>query len=180
MAITTYPLNNVLYNAEDAEIYNATRTSGIFASDDFEVEVTGEDNNVTIREGLAWIHNGRFTGKAVALKQPQTLNLSLPDNSYDRIDSIVLQFDSISNETALVVKEGLAKSSPQPTEVIQTESVYELHLYHIYRTAGDRSVDYGDIRDLRDNPKFCGKMESAVKTFLSEETVRKYEEMGMK
>ena len=162
MAITTYPLNNILYNAEDAEIYNSTRTSGVFASDDFEIAVTGDNNNVMIKEGLAWIHNGRFTGKAIALKKPQNLTLSLPNNIYDRIDSIVLQFDRLHNETALVIKEGLAESSPKPPEVVQQESVYELHLYHIRRKAGAMSIKSQDITDVRDNPKYCGKMYDAV------------------
>ena len=35
MAIITYPLNNIEYTAEDAELYHATRTSGVFANDDF-------------------------------------------------------------------------------------------------------------------------------------------------
>nr|DAG75024.1 MAG TPA: hypothetical protein [Caudoviricetes sp.] len=34
MAIITYPLNNIEYTAADAEIYNCTRTSGVYANTD--------------------------------------------------------------------------------------------------------------------------------------------------
>ena len=34
MAIVTYPLNGITYNAEDAETYLSTRISGIYAADD--------------------------------------------------------------------------------------------------------------------------------------------------
>ena len=42
MAIVTYPLNGITYNAEDAETYLSTRISGIYAADDcFDLSITG-------------------------------------------------------------------------------------------------------------------------------------------
>ena len=68
MAIITYPLNNIEYTAEDAELYLATRTSGVFAGDDFSITVPGDGNTVTIGEGIGWIRNSKFSGKVVANK----------------------------------------------------------------------------------------------------------------
>ena len=42
----TYPLNNIDYTAEDAELFHCTRTSGIWATNDFPISVTGRDNNI--------------------------------------------------------------------------------------------------------------------------------------
>ena len=63
----TYPLNNIDYTAEDAELYFSTRESGVYDGGDFEATVSGIDNNVTIGIGTAWIHNTKFSGKVVAL-----------------------------------------------------------------------------------------------------------------
>lgn len=64
--IVTYPLNNVTYSAEDAELYNSARTSGVYATDDnLEYSLTGA-MQITIGVGLAWIQNSRFSGKVVA------------------------------------------------------------------------------------------------------------------
>ncbi len=36
----TYPLNNIDYTAQDAELYACTRFSGIFSGDDFAITCT--------------------------------------------------------------------------------------------------------------------------------------------
>ena len=53
MAIVTYPLNGITYNAEDAETYLSTRVSGVYASENcFDLTITA-DRTVTIGPGLA-------------------------------------------------------------------------------------------------------------------------------
>ena len=101
----TYPLNNIDYTAEDAELYFSTRESGVYDGNDFEVTASGIDNDVIVSSGIAWIHNTKFSGKVVALKEPKTLTLSLPNSVYDRIDAIVVQFDANKNATEIIVKE---------------------------------------------------------------------------
>ena len=55
MAIVVYPLNDIDFTAEDVGIYNATRTSGIYAGEDFAISMTGSDNTISIDVGLAWM-----------------------------------------------------------------------------------------------------------------------------
>ena len=162
MAIVTYPLNQIDYTAEDAELYCCTRASGIYAGDDFSCSVTGADNTVTIAPGLAWIRNSRFSGKAAALKSAMALELSLPDSVWPRIDAIVLRFDANSNRTELIVKTGTAASAPAAPEAVRSEALYELHLYHIRREAGAAAVTAGDIADLRLDDSYCGLMADPV------------------
>ena len=155
----TYPLNNILYSAEDAELFHCTRTSGVFSADDeFVASVTGADNTVTIGPGIAWIRNARFSGKVAANKTSVSLDMGLADGSYPRIDAVVVQFDSNANQTAIVVKQGVAASSPVPPEVVRTEAVYELHLYHVRRAAGAAVVSVADITDIRQDRNYCGVM----------------------
>ena len=162
MAIITYPLNNIEYTAEDAELYLSTRTSGVFAGDDFSITVPGDGNTVTIGEGIGWIRNSKFSGKVVANKTEMSLDLGLPHATYPRIDAIVLRFSANSNATEIIVKNGTAQTNPTPPEVVRTESVYELHLYHVYRPAGAASVTVSNVTDLRLNESYCGLMRDGV------------------
>lgn len=41
MALKAYPLNDTDYAAEDAQLYTATRTSGVYADNHFNISVTG-------------------------------------------------------------------------------------------------------------------------------------------
>ena len=172
MAIITYPLNNIEYTAEDAELYHATRTSGVFANDDFPITVSGDGNVVTIGEGIGWIRNSKFSGKVVANKSEMSLDLGLPHSTYPRIDAVVLQFNANANASEIIVKNGTAKTNPMPPEVIRTESVYELHLYHVYREAGAASVTASNVTDLRSDSAYCGIMSDDV-TMLGDDYVSK-------
>lgn len=172
MAIITYPLNNIEYTAEDAELYHATRTSGVFANDDFPITVSGDGNVVTIGEGIGWIRNSKFSGKVVANKSEMSLDLGLPHATYPRIDAVVLQFSANANASEIIVKNGTAQTNPMPPEVVRTESVYELHLYHVYREAGAASVTESNVTDLRSDSAYCGIMSDDV-TMLGDDYVRK-------
>lgn len=162
MAIITYPLNNIEYTAEDAELYLSARTSGVFAGDDFSITVPGDGNIVTIGEGIGWIRNSKFSGKVVANKTEMSLDLGLPHATYPRIDAVVLKFNANSNATEIVVKNGTAQTNPTPPEVVRAESVYELHLYHVYRPAGAASVALSNVTDLRLDEKYCGLLRDGV------------------
>lgn len=171
MAIVTYPLNNISYSAEDAELFHCTRTSGVFAADeDFNATVTGTNNVVTIGQGIAWIRNSKFSGKVVANKAAVSVDMGLANGTYNRIDAIVLQFSASGNKTSIIRKQGTASTSPQAPSVTQTESVYELHLYHVYRRAGATSIVESDITDLRANRDYCGVMSDDV-TMLGDDFI---------
>lgn len=172
MAIITYPLNNIEYTAEDAELFHATRTSGVFANDDFPITVSGSGNVVTIGEGIGWIRNSKFSGKVVANKADISLDLGLPHATYPRIDAVVLRFSANDNASEIIVKNGTAQTNPTPPEVVRTESVYELHLYHVYRPAGSANVVASNVTDLRANTAYCGLMADDV-TMLNDAYIQK-------
>lgn len=163
MALVTYPLNNIQYSAEDAELFHCTRTSGIFAADeDFLASVSGTDNTVSIGTGIAWVRNSRFSGKVVANKSSVKIDMGLSDAAYPRIDAVVLRFDANKNSTELVAKIGTPSSSPVPPDVVRTEALYELHLYHVRRAAGASVVSASAITDLRADSDYCGLMSDDV------------------
>ena len=162
MAMITYPLNDVMYTAEDAELYNCTRTSGVYSGEDFSCTVSGTNNNVTIGEGIGWIRNSRFSGKVFANKAPVTLALDIADAANPRIDVVAVRFDAAANTTDLVIKKGTAAASPAMPEIVQTESVYELYLFSVYRETAATVITADNVTDLRLDASVCGLMADAV------------------
>lgn len=165
----TYPLNNIEYTAEDAELYNSTRTSGIYDPEtDFIASCSGTDLQVTIGEGLAWIQNDRFKGKVVALKEDETVVLPAPPTGSPRYDVIAIRFSALQNQSEIVVISGDPAIGAVPNIPGRNENatVYELFLYAIKRETNSYVVYEEDIEDLRSNPNYCGIMADAVTAAL--------------
>lgn len=162
MAIITYPLNNIMYSAEDAELFHVTRKSGIYARNSFNYSLPGNSNIINIGTGIGWIKNSEFSGKVIASKEMVQLNLGVSDAIFPRIDAVVIQFNASSNSTTLIVKNGNPSSSPKPPSVTRTAAIYELHLYHVLRNAGEASISAGNITDLRLNSAYCGLMADSI------------------
>lgn len=158
----TYPLNNIDYTAEDAELFHCTRNSGIWAKDSFSISVTGFDNNIAIGTGIAWINNEKFSGKVAALKSAKTLDLGIADSAYPRIDVIAIQFNANNNATDIVVKKGVASTNPTRPAISRTATVYELYLASIYRPAASTVVTANNVTDLRLDESVCGLMSDSV------------------
>lgn len=158
----TYPLNNIDYTAEDAELFHCTRNSGIWARDSFSISVTGFDNNIAIGTGIAWINNEKFSGKVAALKSARTLDLGIADSAYPRIDVIAIQFNANNNATDIVVKKGTASTNPTRPAISRTATVYELYLASIYRPAASTVVTANNVTDLRLDESVCGLMSDSV------------------
>ena len=160
MSGVIYPVNNKKYTAEDVEIFNCTRTSGVYTVLDFDCSLNG--NVVTIGKGLAWIKNGDFTGKALAFKEPETLTLDGADSTNNRYDVVAVRYDASKAEPELVVIKGEAEAEPViPTRSKETY-LYELFLYAILRKAGESSASIENLIDLRTNETFCGLMRDSV------------------
>lgn len=162
MAVVTYPLNNIGYDDKDVAMYNATRSSGVYAGDDYGIRVTGTDNRVTILPGLAWMRLSKFHGVAVGMREEQEVTLPLPPTSGQRVDAICLQFDANRNKTELVVKSGTEAASPEPPERAQTEALYELQLYHVLRLPDVPVVAAMMVTDVRMDSRYCGLMADAI------------------
>lgn len=161
MALVTYPLNNTTYTAEDAELYNATRTSGVFSGEDFSFYANGANNSVTVGAGLAWIRNSKFSGKVVALKESESFDFEA-GGTVPRIDVLAIQFDSSKNETNIVVKKGTPSANPQIPTRSTNSGLYELYLFSVYRAPASTKISNSDITDLRGDVNYCGYMQDSV------------------
>ena len=162
MDFITYPLNNIDYTAEDAELFHCTRTSGVWAKSSFPLSVTGADNKVTVGKGIAWINNEEFSGKVAALKSAKVIDLGVADSVYPRIDVVAIQFNANNNGTDIIVKKGNPERNPIQPTIERTGAVYELYLASIYRPAGSTTVTASNITDLKMDENVCGLMADSV------------------
>ena len=162
MALKAYPLNDTDYTAEDAQLYTATRTSGVYANNHFNISVTGADNNVTIKSGLGWMKLSTFQGIAVANTEDVTINAGVSDPSLPRIDAVVYAYDANANAPKIIIKQGKAGTKPVAPSVVRGDSRHELHLYHILRRPGATAIKARDITDLRMDTGYCGLMADSV------------------
>lgn len=158
MSIITYPLDGVTYSAEDVATYLCTRTSGVYAKDsNFAASITGT-RQVTIAPGLAWMNYDDFKGVSVCSRENTVLTVPDADNTLNRVDRIVLQFDAASNLTAIRLKTGTPAVAAQPPAILQNHSQYELGLCTISVPAGSAAISAADVTDTRADEDVCGVM----------------------
>ena len=150
MAISTFPLNGIEYSAADFSSFFCTRTSGVYAEDNFGITVTGSGLQATIGSGMAWMRLSPTSGISVKNDSDTVLTFESSDATYPRYDVVALRFSAADSRTALTVIKGETSSAPRIPTPTRTPAVYELFLYAIYRKPGVSIIARSDINDLRD------------------------------
>lgn len=169
--IVTYPLNGIDYDAADAAGYTATRTSGVYSSEeDFAVTAAG-GLSVTVSAGVGWVHPARFEGYSVIMREAETLTLALSDGQRPRIDRIVLRYDAAAHKSSLLVLQGTPDTQPTAPGISRTALLYDLCLAQITRPAGSTEITAGAITDTRLDPALCGVMRDGVTGIPTEELI---------
>ena len=162
MSIITYPLNGVVYSAEDVATYLCTRTSGVYSKEtNFAVSNTGT-RQITVAPGLAWINYDDFKGVSVCSREENVLTVPEADNTLNRVDRVVLQFDTSENIAAIKLKTGTPAVAAQPPDILQNHNQYELGLCTISVPTGSTAVTAADITDTRADETVCGVMRDGV------------------
>lgn len=161
MAIITYPLDGITYDADDVQTYLCTRTSGVYSDEDcFDISIS-DSLTVTISPGLAWIKNTDYAGKSICVDESVDLEIS-PGGTLPRTDRVVLRFSKSDNASEVAILEGTESSTyPAPT-LTQEETTYELGLYSIYVKANATSISTSNITDTRLDEDSCGVMSDGV------------------
>ena len=164
MAISTFPLNGIEYSAADFSSFFCTRTSGVYAADNFDISVTGSDMQATIGSGIAWMKLSPTSGISVKNDSDTVLAFDTPDPTYPRYDVIALQFSSANLGTVLKIIKGQASSTPLMPTPSRTKALYELYLYAVYRKPGASVISRSNVNDLRYDETYCGLMSDGVKS----------------
>ncbi len=169
--IVTYPLDGFDFFARDAAGFTATRTSGVYSSEeDFAVTVAG-GLSVTVSAGVGWVHPSRFEGYSVIMREAETLTLALADGQRPRIDRIVLRYDAAARKSSLLVLQGTPDTQPTAPDISRTALLYDLCLAQIARPAGSTTIVAGNITDTRLDPALCGVMRDGVTGIPTEELI---------
>ena len=164
MAISTFPLNGIEYSAADFSSFFCTRTSGVYAEDNFDITVTGSDMQATIGSGMAWMKLSPTSGIAVKNDSDTVLTFDTPDTTFPRYDVVALQFSSANLGTVLKIIKGQASSTPLMPTPSRTKTLYELYLYAVYRKPGASVIALSNVNDLRYDETYCGLMSDGVKS----------------
>jgi hypothetical protein len=159
--IKSYPLNDTLYTAEDAQLYNCTRTSGVFSDDDFAVTINGA-MSVDVSPGVGWIKYDKFAGVVIANKSPITLNIAIANQILPRTDRVILRLNHISRQTEIAVKTGTVASIPQPPDLQRDNDIWELGIADITVLPETVTLNPSNIFDTRMDEELCGIMRDAV------------------
>ena len=152
----------MVYSAEDVATYLCTRTSGVYSKEtNFAVSNTGT-RQITVAPGLAWINYDDFKGVSVCSREENVLTVPEADNTLNRVDRVVLQFDTSENIAAIKLKTGTPAVAAQPPDILQNHNQYELGLCTISVPAGSTAVTAADITDTRADETVCGVMRDGV------------------
>lgn len=147
--------------AEDERTFNKLRyTNGVFSSVGSGLSVSANNNmTVTVGTGGAHIEGALYYNSA-----PIALSVEAADAALNRIDRVVLQFNtsvSVRSVRALI-RTGTAATNPVAPELRRESNLYEIALADVYVGKGKASISQSAITDQRLNSALCGFVVAAV------------------
>ena len=155
------PVYDRAITAEDERTFNKLRyTNGVFSSVGSALAVSANNNmTVTVGTGGAHIEGATYFNSA-----PLSLTIGAANASLNRIDRVVLQFNtsvSVRSVRALI-RTGTTATNPVAPELRQESNLYEIALADIYVKKGVTSIAQSAITDQRLNSALCGFVAAAV------------------
>lgn len=153
-------------------------TNGIFKTNDFEMTLNGM--NVLVGAGNAFINGAFFPS------EEKTLTIESASGSYNRYDSIVIEFNSSERQVTLkVVKGGSDSEWITPS---RTSSIYQLVIGVISVKKGVTTLYQNDLSDTRSDSWYCGyvtstgsqeRLENQVNDIISKNTWSEWKSCGI-
>lgn len=157
------PVYDRAITAEDERQFNQLRyTNGVFSSVGSGLAVSA-NNNMTVTVGTGGAH---LEGALYRNSAPINLTIEAADATLNRIDRVVLQFNtsvSVRSVRALV-RTGTAATNPVAPELRRESNLYELALADVYVGKGVSSIATSAITDQRLNSDLCGFVVAAIPT----------------
>lgn len=161
MAEKSFPLENTMYTAADAQLWFATRTSGVYADGHLGVSSAGT-MDVTLHSGISWLHYDQFAGCVYANTDNLVLTVEMSDASFNRIDRVCIRLEMLNNKCYAYIKKGTPVSNPVPPELQRDNVAYEISVAQILVGVGVTAINAGDITDERLDADVCGLMSDGV------------------
>ena len=161
MAEKCFPLENTAYTAEDAQLWFATRTSGVYAGNHLGVTANGT-MAVTLGKGIAWLHYADFAGCVYGNTTGKALTVELADAQYKRIDRVCIRLEMLNNKCYAYIKKGTAAASPAAPTLQRDAAAYEISVAQIAVASGATAINADNITDERLDEDVCGLMRDGV------------------
>jgi hypothetical protein len=170
MAEKSFPLENTLYNAEDAQLWMSTRTTGLYSAEDNLAVKPAGGMQILVAPGLAWLNWAKFKGIVYANTEDKLLTVATAHGSLSRIDRVVVCYDQVLNTAELKILQGQPASAPVPPDIERAEGLaYEIALADIRVGRGVLEVTPADVTDQRLNEELCGIMRDGVTRIPTQE-----------
>ncbi len=149
-----------IYLAEDfREYFSSFIGNGVFPNPSTGLQVySNNDMTITVKEGKGWINGAIYVNTGDLI-----LSIDPADGVLNRIDRIVLRFDTLNREIKIYVKKGVFASTPNAPVLQRDADIYELALADVNIKAGSIEILQSNINDLRLNPTLCGIVVGTVK-----------------
>lgn len=141
-----------------AEYFSSFIGNGVFPNPSNALQVIASTNmSIIVKAGKAWI-NGYYYNNDTDL----TLTLDTADGVLNRIDRVVLQFNTLNRAITAEIKKGVFASNAVVPALQRDSNAYELALADIYIGKGILDITQSNITDLRlDNSK-CGIVHGTI------------------
>lgn len=147
------------YKAEDfTNYFNKFITNGVFPNPSTNLQImAGDGMNIVVKAGSAWINGYVYDN---------TTDLILPvdpaDGVLNRIDRLIVKYDTVAREIKAAVKKGSFASVPVAPTLQRDADAYELGIADINVAKGTISIVQANISDMRLNTEFCGIVSSLI------------------
>lgn len=150
------------YASDFADYFGSVLSSGLLHENgSYGLQVTV--NSGTLITNVA-VGKALIKGYSYENTNDLTLTHSLPEQTLDRIDRIVLRLDlrNANRFIKVFVKEGVSATNPVASDLQRDNYVYELSLATVRLRANTSSISANDITDTRASENECGIVQSLI------------------
>lgn len=151
------------YASDFADYFGSVLSSGLISNGDLPV---GLQVTVNVGTMTTSVNVGKAIIKGYSYENttPVTLTHSIPEQTLDRIDRVVLRLDlkNASRFIKVFVKEGVSALEPVPPTLQRDQYIYELSLAQVRIRKNTSSIVVSDIKDERANESLCGIVQSLI------------------
>ena len=161
------------YSAKDfATYFKQFISNGVYPnpSNGLEVEALTSNMVVTLHSGSGFIN-----GYAYVLPEDLPIFISPSHASYNRKDSIVLQWNATTRAMKAIYKEGVASANPQVPALVRNADIYELQLAIVLVKSGTQRITQAEITPKKLDSTVCGIVHCVVDHVDTTEIFKQYE-----
>ncbi|WP_010305421.1 hypothetical protein [Kurthia senegalensis] len=150
------------YASDFADYFGSVLSSGLLHENNkYGLQVTVNSGTLTINVAVG---KALIKGYSYENTNDLTLTHSLPEQTLDRIDRVVLRLDlrNANRFIKVFVKEGVSATAPVAPDLQRDNYVYELSLATVRLRANTSSISANDITDTRALEDICGIAQSLI------------------